>query len=119
MNSVGAFRVPCVALGKKMVEQQLLDKVNDIFFFETQEIVELTKKQNNQKMRELLKNRKADLESWAKLSPPSHLGEPAPPAPNPIMEMMFGAEIAQPEDPLMLQGVGANPGVVRGRARVL
>ena len=119
VNSVGAFRVPCVALGKKMVEQQLLDEVNDIFFFETQEIVELTKKQNNQKMRELLKNRKADLESWAKLSPPSHLGEPAPPAPNPIMEMMFGAEIAQPEDPLMLQGVGANPGIVRGRARVL
>ena len=119
VNSVGAFRTPCVALGKKMMGKKILDEVNDIFFFETQEIIELAENQNNKKMRELIKTRKADLESWTNLSPPAHLGEEAPPSPNPIMEMMFGAEITQPEDPLMLQGVGANPGVVRGRARVL
>ncbi|SVE31662.1 uncharacterized protein METZ01_LOCUS484516, partial [marine metagenome] len=41
VNSVGAFRAPCIALGKKLVEKKILDEMNDIFFFDTQEVVEL------------------------------------------------------------------------------
>ena len=119
VNSVGAFRKPCVALGSKMVTAGLLTKINDIFFLETQELVGLVKNQNSEQIRKLIKERSEELESWEKLIPPPHLGEPAPPSPNPIMEMMFGAKITQPEDPLLLKGVGANAGIVRGKARIL
>ncbi len=121
-NAVGAVRAPCVALGARLVAAGALTDSGDVFLFTLDELCEIAADGPAAAAAATRAGeRRAELASWGRLSPPMTLGqapEGGPPGP-PIMAMMFGGPPPPSDDPSVIKGVGASPGIVDGTARVI
>jgi phosphohistidine swiveling domain-containing protein len=75
--------------------------------------------------KEVVAERKAEIERWAKVQPPPAIGTPPPgppPADDPFVKFQgkfFGVPPQPSTDPSELKGAAGSPGKVRGTARVI
>ena len=119
-NAVGACRVPCLAMGEKLAAGGVLAARDDVFSLTLAEIAQAASPAGLANVRELVSRRQGDIERWERLDPPVHLGPPPEAGGPPVMQMMFGAPVAQASgDPALIEGVGASRGTATGRARVI
>ncbi len=102
-----------VRIGRRLVEAGVLDAPAHLFFLHADEVAEALLKPNN--LRPLIAQRRAEHQRWREVRPPRYLGRPPeePPPPN-----RFEPPPREQPDDQMLRGIGASPGVVRGRVRV-
>jgi pyruvate,water dikinase len=103
-----------VRVGRRLVDEGVLDKPADVFYLRFQEVGDALTEPRD--MRATVSERKADLEKWRAVKPPQYLGKaPGPPlAPN-----RFSPEPEVQTDAAILKGIGACAGVGRGPARVV
>ena len=63
------------------------------------------------------------MEQWSRIVPPPTIGEPPPPGDDPfitaIVTKMYGVPPEPSRDPDVITGIGASPGTVQGRAKVV
>lgn len=102
----GMYRSIYRAYGNYLVENGILDKVEEVFFIAEEEIVN-TGKTND--FKDLVRDRKAEFESYRKLEVPSRVIIPYPPV----------EEEKQIEDPWILKGQGCYPGQISGEVVVI
>ncbi len=120
-NCVGALRPACLVLGRQLAARGALATPEDVFHLSLDEL-SLLAMAASPPLRETVDARKADCDRWAALDPPLTIGHPPPEAPAPVPNfsmLMFGGPAERSDDPALLKGVGASPGTVRGRARVV
>ncbi len=120
LTIVGSVRVPVLALGRKLVDLGALDEPNDAFFLHLSELQQAAREPAP--MQALVAGRKADLQRWEKATPPPFVGAPPsepPPEMAPMLARFFGLGVVPSTEANLVKGNPANPGVVRGRARVI
>lgn len=111
-----------LAIGRALQAAACLDAADDIFYLHLAELRALAANPTPQLA--LIAERKADLAHWAQVPPPPPTIGPFPtemPPSNPVMDVifaLFGMPLP-PEDPTLLVGYGASPGVVEGPVKVL
>jgi pyruvate,water dikinase len=111
-----------LAIGGALQAATCLEAADDIFYLHLAELRALAANPTPQLA--LIAERKADLAHWAQVPPPPTIG-PFPtemPPSNPVMDVifaLFGMPLPPPEDPMLLVGYGASPGVVEGPVKVL
>ena len=123
LTIVGSARVPILALGRKLEAAGALDDPNDAFYLDIPELQEAAARPGAAS-KELVRERKAELAAWGKLTPPPFIGAPldlsmAPPEAQAVFRRFFGLGTALSEEPSIVTGSAASPGIVRGRARVI
>ncbi|MBI3975966.1 MAG: phosphoenolpyruvate synthase, partial [Armatimonadetes bacterium] len=103
-----------VRVGRRLVEAGVLADPGHIFFLHADEIAPALRGPRN--LRSLIAQRRAEHQRWRDVRPPRYLGRPpgVPAQPN----RFEPPPVAQPADEKVLRGIGASPGVVRGRTRV-
>ena len=119
---MGSFRVPVLALGRKLVDAGALGSPDQVFYFNTKELKEAA---HNPALavRATAENRQEDFAAWRELTPPPFLGsEPdptqMPPEMAPLLHLFFG--LGRPNvEGREIRGQAASKGVVRGKARVI
>jgi pyruvate,water dikinase len=111
-----------LAIGRAFQQAGCLAQADDIFYLRLAELRPLAANPTSQTAR--VAERKADLARWQQLMPPPTIG-PFPtdlPPTNPVMDViyaLFGMPLPPPEDPSLLVGYGASPGLVQGPVKVL
>lgn len=102
-----------VRIGRRLVEKGVLAAPAHVFFLHADEISEALR--NPENLRSLIAQRRAEHQRWSEVRPPRYLGRPpeAPAQPN-----RFEPPPLDQTDEKVLRGIGASPGVVRGRVRV-
>ena len=120
--TVGSLRVPCLALGRKLVAAGALSGPDQVFFFNAEELKQAAHNPTPQ-LGATAKQRQADFAAYHELTPPPFIGAPPnmalmPPEVVPLLTLFFG--IAPPNvEGREIKGQAASKGVVRGTARVL
>ncbi|HLG10511.1 MAG TPA: PEP-utilizing enzyme, partial [Dehalococcoidia bacterium] len=117
-----AFRRFCFALGQRLAERGVLAQAEDVFFLYKQELREAAK--NGGDLKAAVAERRAEMEKWAKVVPPFHLGHSTPHNDDPffvaMVDKMLGLLPVEPStDPDVITGVAASPGTVQGVAKVV
>jgi pyruvate,water dikinase len=117
-----SFRRFALAFGERLVAKGLLEKPEDVFFLYKTELHDTLAQGIDRKP--LVAQRGADMQKWAKVLPPDHLGEPTPNNDDPffiaIVDKMLGLLPVEPStEPNVITGVAASPGVVQGTAKVV
>ena len=117
-----AFRRFCSALGQRLAERGVLAQAEDVFFLYKQELREAAK--NGGDLKAAVAERRAEMEKWAKVVPPFHLGHSTPHNDDPffvaMVDKMLGLLPVEPStDPDVITGVAASPGTVQGVAKVV
>ncbi len=102
-----------VRMGRRLVDAGVLAAPAHIFFLHYDEIPEALRNPRN--LRALIAQRRAEHQRWAQIRPPRYLGRP-PQTPQP--NRFEPPPIEQVEGMGLLRGIGASPGIVRGRARI-
>jgi pyruvate,water dikinase len=113
------MRYPCLEIGKRLVAKGLLDDVEDVFLLYS---AELHLAMAGADYKTVARQRKADIQAFAKIVPPPAMGVPAPPTGDPVEDVLvrfFGAPVEPSADPSVLQGIAAAPGLVTGPAKVV
>jgi rifampicin phosphotransferase len=113
------MRLPFLELGRRLVHRGVLSNENDIFWLYLAEIRDGLSGTNHQS---LVAQRKSEMEKWSRIVPPPTIGEPPPPNDDPFaasMGKMFGVPPEPSRDPDVITGIGASPGTVQGRAKVV
>lgn len=102
----GQFRTCFVRMGEQFVEQGILEDREDIFYLYWQEVVDLVHSKGIAPQKELVEQRKQDIESYRDIMVP---------------EMIFGGEQppVQKECPNTLRGIPTSLGTYTGPARIL
>ncbi len=121
LKLLGGGRRTLLALGQKLVDGGVIAEANDVFFLHLDELDEAASLTPD--FRSAVAERKAEWQSQLKMKPPMTLGLPIPiemvGMMSPMLRRMFGA-VALPEATAsQVTGIGANKGVVRGRARIV
>ena len=113
-------------LGERLVADGVFDRDDDVFHLTRDEITDALGTGTDR--RELVARRRADLAAAATLDAPRTIGTPPPPADGPLDPLVDAivvrlagrrAPSSEPEDPAVLTGLAASPGVVTGTARVV
>lgn len=121
LKLLGGGRRPFIAFGQKLVDAGVLDGANDVFFLHMAELDEAAT--GTRDFRGLVTGRKAEWQSNMRLKPPMTLGLPIPiemvGMVSPMLRRMFGAVALPAATETVISGIGANKGVVRGRARIV
>ncbi|MGH2452208.1 MAG: PEP-utilizing enzyme [bacterium] len=102
-----------VRIGRRLVEAGALAAPAHVFFLHADEISAAL--QNRENLRPLIAQRRAEHQRWREVRPPRYLGRP-PEAP--LQPNRFEPPPHEQVDEKVLRGIGASPGVVRGRVRV-
>jgi pyruvate,water dikinase len=113
------MRYPCLEIGKRLVARGLLNEVEDVFYLFSSELHEAM---SGRDYRDLVAERKAQKERFAKMVPPPVLGIPAPPTGDPVEDVLvrfFGTPVEPSTDAAVLAGIAAAPGVATGTAKVV
>ncbi len=121
LKLLGGGRRTLLALGQKLVAANVIDEPNDIFFLHLDEL-DLAASTSGD-FRQTVAERKDAWQAQLRMKPPMTLGLPIPiemvGMMSPMLRRMFGA-VALPEaTETTISGIGANKGVVRGRARIV
>src|SRR5215210_4021422 len=110
--------------GRRFAEAGVLEQPDDVFHLTLDELRETAEKLPDLDRRELVAQRKAEIEHFRTIQPPPALGSP-PPGPPPddpgsrALGKFFGTPPQLPSEPEVLQGSPGSPGTVRGPAKVL
>jgi pyruvate,water dikinase len=112
------LRLPLLELGRRFVMAGVLDRPDDVFFLTVDEVSRYVMEGMREPQQQTVAIRKADWESWRRLSPPPYLGAP-PPEPSPSGRRFWGATAEQPLAGPSLRGQPASAGRVTGTARVV
>jgi phosphohistidine swiveling domain-containing protein len=113
------MRYICLEIGDRLAKRGLLNSRDDVFMLYSSE---LHQAMAGTDYRDLVKQRKADIDHYAKVVPPPAMGVPAPPTGDPVEDVLvrfFGAPVEPSTDSSVLQGIAAAPGVVTGVAKVV
>ena len=111
--------------GRRLAEAGALETADDVFYLTADELLRWS---NGvvPPARERVKERKAELERFRRLTPPTLMGTMPPfeiDAAGPMAAVVkahgIGVRPPDSDDPQALQGIAGSPGVVRGTARVL
>ena len=112
-----AQRVPCLAIGARLVEQGTVDAPEDVFYVFVTELHDAAS-DPGVRYQQRVTERRAERERWLQTLPPNTIGE----GEVVMIEQMidfFGPVEAEPSEPGEVRGLAASPGVVRGTARVI
>jgi pyruvate,water dikinase len=117
-----AFRRFCLALGGRLVERGVLAQPEDVFLLHKDELRQALRGGGD--MKATVAQRRSEMEAWAKVVPPFHLGHSTPPNADPffvaMVDKMLGLLPVEPStDPDVITGVAASPGTVQGTAKVV
>ena len=122
LSLMGVIRPPLLELGGRMVASGDLSEPDDAFFLYVEELEALVAGTLDG-ARSLVAQRRADFAHQHTLKPPEYIGVEPPPMPPGMSNMRMRTPDPEPADELLpertLKGVGASPGVVTGRARVI
>jgi rifampicin phosphotransferase len=113
------MRLPFLELGRRLVRRGALSNENDIFWLYLAEIRDGLSGTNQQS---LVVQRKSEMEKWSRIVPPPTIGEPPSPSDDPFAaahDKMLGVPPEPSRDPDVITGIGASPGTVQGRAKVV
>ena len=115
----GQLRRAVLAAGKKLAQRGAIEDAEDVFWLHREELVLALRSAEPTWWHETVASRRAEHAAWAALEAPLHLG--VPPAALPPRPAFADAVSAAGEavDGRGLRGIGASPGVARGRARVV
>ena len=113
----GVMRIPLLELGRRFVASGDLGEPDDALFLYVEELQALAAGTLDE-AKALVAGRRAEFAHQQTLKPPPYVGVEPPPMP-PGMRMFSPDPPAEPLPERTLQGVGASPGVVTGRARVI
>jgi pyruvate,water dikinase len=121
---VSVFRRFALAVGERLVEKDLVDAADDVFFLYRDEVVDALLQGGDR--RATVAERRASFERAGQVIPPGALGNPPPPpeVPDPFMDAIVYRLLGMvpPEenlDPNVLRGVSGAPGTYTGTARVV
>ena len=126
LTVIGLVRLPCIALGRRLVGAGALLDPNDIFFLHIDELPDVTANPASE-MKGLAARRKIEFERWHSLTPPPFLGKAPDPTvpqaqqPPAVRYVRYAADgvsehVAEGNE---IKGIGASRGIVRGTARVI
>jgi len=123
-NSTARVRKVFVEFGRRFAETRVVEEPSDVFHLTLDEIRETAEQLPSLDRRNLVAQRKAEIERFGRIQPPSALGTPpsGPPPDNPANRALgkfFGGPPQPPGEAGALRGNPGSPGIVRGRARVL
>ena len=116
-NSI--MRLPVLEIGRRLFERGAIESVEDIFMLY---INEQEPALGGQDFKSKIAERKADHAKWSKVIPVPTIGTPPEPSGAPMeaaFAKMFGTPPEPSQDPNVIQGIGASPGVVQGTAKVV
>jgi len=121
IDQVGStvLRLPILELGRRLVRAGAAEQEDDVFLLFLSEIRDGLKGKDQ---RSPIAQRRAEMDRWGKVVPPPALGEPPEPTGDPFEEAMikmFGLPPEPSRDPDLITGIGASPGIVQGRAKVV
>ncbi len=119
---IAAFRRFCLELGQRLAERGVLSQPDDVFFLLKEELREVANRGGDMQM--TVAERRAEMEKWAQVVPPFHLGHSTPHNDDPffiaMVDKMLGLLPVEPSsDPDVITGVAASPGTVQGIAKVV
>jgi rifampicin phosphotransferase len=119
--AIGSVRVPLLALGRKLVDADVIENPDDVFYLRLAELQDVSSTPRSFEVE--VGQRRETLERWQKLSPPDSIGRPlviADRSPqSQVVHRYFFGTVAQPSDETLVRGSGASQGIARGRARVI
>jgi rifampicin phosphotransferase len=123
-SSTARVRDVFVEFGSRFAEAGVIEESSDVFHLTLDEIRETAEQLPNLDRRDLVAQRKAEIERFGRMQPPLALGTPppGPPPDNPAnraLDKFFGGPPQTPDEAGVLRGNPGSPGIVRGRARVL
>jgi phosphohistidine swiveling domain-containing protein len=113
------MRRPILEIGRRLVQRGALANENDVFLLYLADIQQAFAGTHQQP---LVAQRRADMDAWSKVVPPATIGEPPPETDDPFVQAiikMYGMPPEPSEDPNIITGIGASPGTVQGRAKVV
>jgi phosphohistidine swiveling domain-containing protein len=120
---IAIFRRFAEDLGRRLAERGQLARPEDVYMLYRDEVVDALR--SGEDRTELAQQRRAEMEAWAKVTPPPTLGTPPEPEADPWMDAVTVRLLGitppddSPQDPDVLKGVAGSPGVARGPARVV
>jgi pyruvate,water dikinase len=117
-----AFRRFCLALGQRLTERGVLSQPDDVFFLYRDELRQAVRSRDD--LKATVAQRRAEMQKWAQVVPPFHLGHSTPANDDPffiaMVDKMLGLLPVEPSsDPDVITGVAASPGSVRGTVKVV
>jgi pyruvate,water dikinase len=123
-RAMAAARGVLMELGRRFAGAGVVEQPSDIFHLTFDEIVETASADPWIDRRDLVRERKDEIEHYRHIQPPHAIGTPPPgPAPDdPMSRMMgkfFGGMPKPAGEPGELHGAGGSAGFVRGTARVV
>jgi phosphohistidine swiveling domain-containing protein len=116
-RAFSAQRVPCLAIGERLVRQGSIDAAEDVFYVFAAELQEAAA-DPAVRYQDRVAERRADRERWLRILPPNVIGDGEVRV-NEQMGSFLGPVDAEPSEPGEVRGVAASPGIVRGTARVV
>lgn len=116
------MRLPILEMGRRLADSGCILETPDVFHLSFDEIREGFAGANHQS---LVTQRKAEIDKWSKVVPSPVIGEPPPPPEgeqDPLgaaFGKFFGVPVEPSRDRDIIQGLGASPGTVQGKAKVV
>ncbi len=113
------MRLPILEIGRRLVRRGALAEEHDVFLLYLADIQQAFSGTNQQT---LVAQRRADLDAWSRVVPPAAIGEPPPESDDPFVQAitkMYGMPPEPSQDPDVITGIGASPGTVQGKAKVV
>ncbi len=119
---IATFRHFALQFADRLVDKGLLSDREDVFFLYKAELRDAMSKGTD--MKRAVMARRADIEKWAQVVPPDHLGEPTPALADPffvsLVDKMLGLlPVEASKDADVINGVAASPGTFTGTAKVV
>ncbi|MCH8185231.1 MAG: hypothetical protein IH862_03930 [Chloroflexi bacterium] len=115
----GVMRFPILEFGRRLAAKGAVAEVDDVFLLY---LPEIRAGLGGTDQKALVAQRKSDIEQWSKVIPVPVIGEPPEPHGDPMeaaLGKMFGMPVEPSTDPNVINGIGASPGTVQGRAKVV
>jgi phosphohistidine swiveling domain-containing protein len=114
-QSNGATRLVCQEFGRRLAAAGILVEPGEVEYLALPELLQWGFGLADP-LRPRIAERKTQYAMYARLNPPSYLGQP--PQPTTWVDRFGGPAITLDGEPGTIQGVGASPGLVRGVARI-
>jgi pyruvate,water dikinase len=115
------MRYPCLEIGRRLARKGSLAAADDVFLLQIAELKDALT--TGRDFTAVAARRRAEMDRFAAIVPPLHIGAPGPPSADPIEEHVlipfFGLPVAASSNPSVINGIAASPGTVRGTARVV
>jgi len=117
-------RLVLLEFGRRLTEAGMIDKNDDVFFLTPDELLVVAAALPRGDQRQLVAQRKAEMDKFRAIQSPPALGTmpPGPPPDDPMgraIGKLFGPPPQPPAETDVLRGVPCSPGKVRGPARVV